>query len=58
MDTRYLFVSVCTTVCSLLFFFPKLSLHRSNRMCCFRTTLGEEFPRHRLLAKGTVLVVV
>lgn len=51
MDSRYFCVSACTTVCSLVFFFHKLSLHCSNRVCCLRTTLEEKFPRHLLFGK-------
>ncbi len=51
MDSRYLFVSVCTTVSSLLFLFLKFSLCCSNKICSFRTTLEEKFPRHLLFGK-------
>lgn len=39
MDSRYLFVSVCTTVCSLLFFLSPSSLCIVAIAVLFRTTL-------------------
>lgn len=51
MDSRYLSVSVYTTVSLLLLLFLKLSLRCSNKMCSFRTTWKKKFPRHLLFGK-------